>query len=136
MDSMRRRSSWPRIPEKPSEWAAVEKAIAGMSREQLLAELSRIGGGLESRQRTTMSDLLSSMTSDLDRPVGHDQPSMRKDDPSRPADRGRASSQSSRPSPPGALDLLITGRRIGPRLASRLVRTSAAAARRRRSRGV
>jgi hypothetical protein len=55
----------------------------------------------------------------IDQPVLQ---SRRTGDPSRPADRGLPPSQRSQP---GALDLLISGRRIGPRLAAKLVQASA-----------
>lgn len=108
------------MSETRPDWQAVERAYRSMSPERLLEELTRINSLLGHQTRSVVSANLSQyLMHDLDQPV---QRSPRTADLSRPADREPRPSQKSQP---GALDLLITGRRIGPRLAAKLVQASA-----------
>lgn len=105
--------------ERMPDWNAVERAYQAMTTDQLLAELARVGSLLERQTRSGVSSLLQDQVS-----RGLDQPVTRRTTsgvPSPPSDRGRPPSPRSQP---GALDLLISGRRIGPRLAAKLVQAS------------
>jgi len=111
------------MSERLPDWKMVERAYEGMSRERLLAELTRINEALATQTRSAVTQQLMP---DLDQPVIRSQ---RTADPSRPPDRGHPPSQTP---PPGALDLLISGHRMGPRLASKLALASARSRTRRR----
>jgi len=106
----------------PLDWRKVERAYAGMSQEQLLTELTRINEALARQTRSVVTANIQQV-SGLDQPVVR---SPRMDALSRPADHEARRSQ---PSKPTALDLLISGRRMGPRLAQKLAAASARAAR-------
>ena len=106
----------------PLDLQKVQRAYEGMSQDQLLAELTRINEALARQTRSVVTQNIQAV-SGLDQPVVR---SPRMDAPSRPAD---PDPQRSRPSQPTALDLLISGRRMGPRLAQRLAMASARAAR-------
>lgn len=117
-------TEWKPVPSLPMndrlpDWAAVERAYSQMPRERLLEELTRINSLLGHQTRSVVSANLQQHLESIDQPVLRSQ---RTADPSQPPDRGRPPSQRSQP---GALDLLISGRRIGPRLAAKLVQASA-----------
>lgn len=99
------------------DWSTIERAYERMDRDQLLAELTRINGLLATQTRSVVS--ANVQLPDLDQPVLR---SPRMAAPSRPSDHER---RASRPSPPTALDLLISGGRMGPRLATKLMLASA-----------
>ncbi len=107
------------MSERLPDWKMVERAYEGMSQERLLAELTRINEALATQTRSVVTANLTQP--DLDQPVIRSQ---RMDAPSRPPDHER---QRSQPSQPGALDLLISGHRMGPRLARKLTLASARA---------
>ena len=111
-----------RMSETPPDWKTIERAYAGMSQDQLLEQLTRINEALGHQTRLDVTQQIRSrVASDLDQPVIR---SPKTDAQSRPADHDR---QRSRPSQPTALDLLISGKRMGPRLAQRLTLASARA---------
>lgn len=110
--------------EVPIEWQGLDRTYARMTIPELLDELGRINSQQERRTRLDVSQMLSERMSEVDQPVVR---SPRTDAPSLTRDQER------RPSPtpqPGALDLLISGRRVGPKLAARLVMASAKSRRR------
>lgn len=121
----RRNTPMPGFPEPTGEWRGLAKVYERMTMEQLNEELARINGQLESRSRSTVSEMLASRISDLDRPVAR---SPRTAAPSPSPDRGQRETS---PSSPTAHELLTTSGRIGPRLAAKLVRVSAQARRHR-----
>ncbi len=112
------------MSERLPDWKMVERAYEGMSRDRLLAELTRINEALATQTRSVVSQQITYQP-DLDLPVIRSQ---KTEGPSRPPDHERRPSQ---PSQPGALDLLISGHRMGPRLARKLTLASARARTRR-----
>jgi len=116
------RTSWPSPPETVGEWAAVEKAIARMTPDELMTRLEHVNGLLSQQRRSLVTSELTSAVQELDRPVLRPTREERSS-PSR--DRGQSSSPTSPRPSPGALDLLISSRRVGPRLAARMVQASA-----------
>lgn len=112
-------------------FAGYRMALARMTPEQLLAHLTSINAALAQEAREATARAIyptSGPTSSLDSPVG----SMTMEPPSSsPMDRGARPSLSRPPSP---LELLSGSRRLGPRLAARLVAASAAAQARRSNR--
>jgi len=110
--------SLPLSEQKPLDLTTLEKAYAGWTTDQLLEELTRINGQLETQTRSVVT---SQLQPDLDQPVVR---SPRMVALSRPPDHDP---QRSRPSQPTALDLLISGSRMGPRLARKLAIASARA---------
>ncbi len=106
------------MSERLPDWKMVERAYEGMSQDRLLEELTRINGLLATQTRSVVTQQIQP---DLDQPVIRSQ---KMDVPSRPPDHERRPSP---PSQPGALDLLISGHRMGPRLARKLTLASARA---------
>lgn len=101
---------------------AVERAIASLTPEQTLAQLAVVNGELSQQRRSLVTEAIQESVAELDRPVLR-QPTTAERSPRQ--DRGLASSPISHRPSPGALDLLISSRRIGPRLAARMVQASA-----------
>lgn len=99
-------------------------ALAQMTPEQLMGQLTTINAALEAEARTrlaaTVSEPLSAYIEKLDRVVLRSTPS-EIPSPS-PRDRGDPRFPSRQPSP---LDLLASSARLGPRLAAKLVVASA-----------
>ena len=121
-DSMLDRASWPTPPTTIPEWQGVERAIARMSPEEAMRQLAHVNGLLSQQRRSLVTDELMASVQELDRPVLRPTSEERRS-PSQ--DRGRASFPTSPQRSPGALDLLISARRVGPRLAARMVQASA-----------
>ena len=112
----------PNLPlsdQKPLDLTLLEKAYRGWTAEQCLEELTRINLALATQTRSVVTAQMQ--PPDLDQPVVRSQT---MDAPSRPADHERRPSHQSQPT---AVDLLISGRRMGPRLAQKLTLASARA---------
>ena len=117
--------SWTQSELSDDDWSALSRAYARMSPEQLLSHLTGINAQLQAQNRSMISRTLEDVVSDLDRPVPRRQATV---DPYQPPDRGHPPSQSQTRSP-SALDLLASHERIGPRLATKLMKASAKAQR-------
>jgi hypothetical protein len=109
--------------DRQPDWKTLERAYAGWSADQLIAELTKINALLATQTRSVVTNQMQ--PPDLDQPVIRSQT---MDAPSRPAD---LEPLRSRPPQPSALDLLISGQRMGPRLAQKLAMASARARARR-----
>ncbi len=119
---------WKPVPDLPMnertlDLTVLERAYQGWSAEELLAELTKINGLLATQTRSVVTQQMR--PPDLDQPVIRSQTTVA---PSRPAD---LEPQRFRPPQPSALDLLISGHRMGPRLAQKLAMASARARSRR-----
>jgi len=111
------------MSERLPDWKILERAYEGWSSERLLEELTRINALLATQTRSVVTANIQQP--DLDQPVIR---SPKMADLSRPPDHDRQRSQTPQPT---AVDLLIGGKRMGPRLAQKLTLASARARTRR-----
>lgn len=125
MESMQRSSSMTER-EYAKAWEGYRRSLALMTNDELSVLLSSLNRQLQEQATSMLSSTLSESLHAIDRPVLSSTP-MAIPSASPPMDRG------ARPSPQqqeGALDLLARQRRLGPRVAGKLVMAQARAARR------
>jgi hypothetical protein len=125
MDSTQAPKS-PTPSEVEEAWAGYERSLSRLSNDQLLSLLTTLNSQLQEQATSSISTTLLASLEAADRPVLSSTPTATLSDYP-PMDRGvRASPQQQ----PGALDLLARSRRLGPRVAGKLVLAQARAARR------
>lgn len=104
-------------------YAGYQQSLAQMTMPQLRAHLTELNAQIERDQRDQMTSLLQRVSpSSIDQPVNHSPTPATRLQPSsdeRRADRGQP--RSAPVSQPGAVDLLASRARMGPRLAAKLV---------------
>lgn len=117
-------SSPPRINELEIDASAraYEQSLKSLTIPQLHSLLAQINGQLQAQATASVTALLTERLAQESQPLERSTRMPTRSSP--PMDRGQAPSPSRPPSP---LELLVSGNRIGPRLAGRLVLSSARA---------